>query len=65
MAIMVVPSAFWALIVAFMVVVLGGRRDVSEHVEAVDVEEPVTEPVREPAPVASGLGWRPPLPSHH
>ena len=64
---MVIPLAFWALIVAFMVVVLGGRRDLSEDVETVDldVEALVTDLVRATVSEASGLGWRPPLPSHH
>jgi uncharacterized protein YggT (Ycf19 family) len=65
-AIVVVPLAFWVLIVAFMVVVFG-RGDATERVEVVDVVEPVTEPVRETIPVSSGAGlsWGPPIPTHH
>ena len=64
---MVIPLAFWGLIVAFLVIVFGGRRDLSEQVETVDVdvEALVTDLVRATVPEASGLGWRPPLPSHH
>jgi hypothetical protein len=69
-AIVAVPLAFWTLIVIVMVMVFG-RGDMSEQVDAVDVvdasevDEPIAAPVRESALTPSGLGWRPPVPSHH
>ena len=55
-----IPIAFWVAIVGLLVVVLGG------HVPA-ELEEPAveTEPARERNRDRSGLGWRPPVPSHH
>lgn len=73
-AIAAVPLAFWTLIMIFMAMVFGGRKtahqfEMTEQLDAVEVDEPVTEPVRDrvaAAPAApSGLGWRPPVPSHH
>jgi uncharacterized protein YggT (Ycf19 family) len=65
-AIVAVPLAFWTLIVIFMVMVFG-RGEANEQVSVVEVDEPVTEPVRDRVAAASpgGLGWRPPVPSHH
>jgi hypothetical protein len=69
-AIVAVPLAFWTLIVIFMVMVFG-RGDMREQVDAVDVvdasevDEPIAAPVRESALTPSGLGWHPPVPSHH
>lgn len=69
-AIVAVPLAFWMLILIFMVMVFGGRKtsepvDVVDAVHAVEPTEPVAVPLRESAAAPSGLGWRPPVPSHH
>jgi hypothetical protein len=73
-AIVAVPLAFWMLILIFMVMVFGGRKtseplDVVDAVHAVhaavEATEPVAVPLRESAAAPSGLGWRPPVPSHH
>ena len=66
-AIIALPVAFWIGIAAFMVIVFGGRRDLSEQVETVEVEEqePVVEPVRELVSRLAGLSWGPSVPSHH
>jgi ABC-type uncharacterized transport system permease subunit len=67
-AIAVVPIAFWVLIVAFMVTVFG-RYEPTEQFDTVEVEAPVVDRTPDatpvPVPAPSGLGWRPPLPSHH
>ena len=61
-AIVLLPFSFWALIVAFLVVLFRGAVPVEVEVQAeVEEQAPVTQPTRE----RSGLGWRPPVPQHH
>ena len=64
-AIIAIPLAFWVGIAAFMVVVFGGRRELSEQVETVEAAEPIAEPVRELVSKLAGLSWGPSVPSHH
>lgn len=63
-AIMLLPLSFWALIVAFMVIVFG-RGSAATQLEVEEMEVPVAEPVRDTGPAPGGLGWRAPVPSHH
>mgnify|MGYP006892165547 CR=1 FL=1 len=67
-AIALVPIAFWVLIVAFMVIVFG-RYEPVERFDTVEVDEPVVDRTPDttpsPLPAPSGLGWGPPVPSHH
>ena len=62
--IVALPVGLWALMIAFVVVVFahGESRDQGETVE---VDAPVAEPARQPLRERSGLGWMPPVASHH
>jgi ABC-type uncharacterized transport system permease subunit len=57
-AIALLPFSFWALIVAFLVVLF--RSEVPLEAES---EEEVT--VVQPSRERSSLGWLPPVPQHH
>jgi hypothetical protein len=63
-AIVLLPFSFWALIVAFVIVLFRSDVPLEAGVEVeAEVEErtPVTQPSRE----RSGLGWLPPVAPHH
>ena len=64
-AIIAIPLVFWVGIATFMVVLFGGRRDLSDDVETTEAVEPVVEPVRELVSKLAGLSWGPSVPSHH
>ena len=68
--VMLLPFSFWVLIVAFMVILFGRTAPLenavpAEEMAAVEVDEIVVDPVRDTPAASGGLGWRPPVPSHH